>query len=629
MKTPRIPRKASTNQFPSDIAIGELTVNVGSFANRSQMFRSIRLSTGPYPGRISLLVVLALIAGILDALVLFAVAKLALLLAKGSDASATLGLGPLGRYDLAFSDLLIVTAVMLVAVGLINVPMARITASLSRSTLTRSRNRILSAYLRASWGHRSTHFEGRLQEYMTSYSNKNEGVILQISTIIVMLWSITAIGLAAIALAGWAALAGAVALGLIAVVLRPLTKRIKAQSAMQAKLNKEFASAVAQTARVAPEIATFDVADAVAAAGVELAKPTGDSLAQLRFLTKVIPTTFQYSALGVILAVIYAVYTFDLGDLAVFGPLVVLLMRALGNMKQLQLAAQAILQLHPYVDGMEDEIADLNAHPMPHGTIPLTEIGTVRLEHVDYAYVAGQPVLENVNFEFGDGEAIGIVGPSGGGKSTLSQLLTGLRSPTSGRIMIGDVDLEDATIQSWSHLMALVPQDNSLIRASVADNIRFFRTGFSDDDVKAAAQAAYLHNDIVSQLPDGYETRIGAGERELSGGQRQRLGIARALLGRPRLLVLDEPTSALDERSEELIRQTLEEIKGTTSLIVIAHRPSTLRVCDRVFRVADGAVSELSQGGSELVPQNEELAADDFQPAAEWQPPLLGGARQR
>ena len=382
---------------------------------------------------------------------------------------------------------------------------------------------------------------------------------------------------------------------------------------------------MAQTARVAPEIATFDVADAVSRAGVEAAKPTGDSLARLRFLTKVIPTTFQYSALGVILALIYAVYTLDLGDLTVFGPLVVLLMRALGNTKQLQLAAQSILQMHPYVDGLEKEIADLNAHPMPHGTIPLAGIGTVRLENVGFAYVAGQPVLENVSLEFSDGEAIGIIGPSGGGKSTLSQLLTGLRSPTSGRIMIGDVDLEDATTRSWSRLMALVPQDNSLIRGTVSDNIRFFRSGFSDDEVRAAAQAAQLHNDIVSQLPEGYETRIGPGERELSGGQRQRLGIARALLGRPRLLVLDEPTSALDERSEELIRQTLEEIKGTTTLIVIAHRPSTLRVCDRVFRVSGATVTELAQDGSELVTQIKELEAEVFEPAP-WKPPLRGVA---
>ena len=629
MKSRWIRRNAPTNQFPSDVAIGELTVNVGRFANRSPMLRSVRLATGPYPGRISLLVGLALIAGILDALVLFAVAKMALLLADDSNDSATLALGPLGRHELTFDGFLLATAAMLVTVALINLPIARIAASLCRSTLIRSRSRILSAYLRASWGHRSTHFEGRLQEYMASYSNKNEGVILQISTIIVMLWSISAIGLATIALAGWTALVGALALGLIAVVLRPLTKRIKGQAATQARLNKKFASMVAQTARVAPEIATFDVADAVSRAGVEAAKPTGDSLAKLRFLTKVIPPTFQYSALGVVLGLIYVVYTFDLGDITVFGPLVVLLMRALGNMKQLQMAAQAILQTHPYVDGLEKEIADLNAHPMPIGTIPLAGIGTVRLEHVDYAYVAGQPVLENVSFEFSDGEAIGIIGPSGGGKSTLSQLLTGLRSPTSGRIMIGDVDLEDATIDSWSRLMALVPQDNSLIRASVYDNIRFFRSGFSDDEVEAAARAAHLHNDIVSQLPEGYETLIGPGERELSGGQRQRLGIARALLGRPRLLVLDEPTSALDQRSEELIRQSLEEIKGTTTLIIIAHRPSTLRVCDRVLRVSGAMVSELAQDGSEFVTHIEELEAEVFEPAPPWQPPIQGLAVRR
>ena len=505
MNGPRIHRKPPANQFPSDVAIGELTVNVGSLASRSPILRSVWLTIGPYPGRISLLAVLALIAGILDAIVLFAVARLAMGLGNGSDASTTLGLGPLGTHELAFSELALVTAVLLVAVTLINLPIARITASLCRSILIRSRKRILSAYLRASWAHRSTHDEGWLQEYTMRYSSSTESVILQISTIIVMLWSIAAIALAAIILAGWAALAGAVGLALIALVLRPLTRRIKSQSAVQAALNRQFSSTVAQTARVAPEIATFDVADAVARAGDEAARPVGDSLAQLRFLGKAIPMMFQYTALGVVVALLYMVYTLELGDLAVIGPLVVLLMRALFSTKQLQTAAQSILQTHPYVEGLEDEIAELNAHPMPHGTIALTGIGTVRLEHVNYAYVPGQPVLHDVSFEFSDGEALGIVGASGGGKSTLSQLLTGLRSPTSGRIMIGDVDLEDVTVQSWSRLMALVPQENSLIRASVADNIRFFRDGFSDDEVRAAAQAAHLHNDIISQLPEGYE----------------------------------------------------------------------------------------------------------------------------
>jgi ABC-type multidrug transport system ATPase subunit len=135
-----------------------------------------------------------------------------------------------------------------------------------------------------------------------------------------------------------------------------------------------------------------------------------------------------------------------------------------------------------------------------------------------------------------------------------------------------------------------VPQDNKLTRATVADNIRFFREGFSDEAVELAARRAHLHEDVL-RLPDRYDTLVGPGERSLSGGQAQRLGIARALLAQPKLLILDEPTSALDARSEELIRQTLEELRGSTTLVLIAHRPATLEVCDAVLRIEQGRVT--------------------------------------
>jgi ABC-type multidrug transport system fused ATPase/permease subunit len=617
------------DQFPSDAAIGEPTVRVGALANRSPILRSIRLAIGPYPARITVLAVLALVAGVLDALVLFAVARLGLLLAGGATDSAHLELGPLGTYDLDFAELVLVTSIGLVIVTLLQVPIAHITGSLCRSTLIRSRRRMLSAYLRASWGHRSAQDEGRLHEYMMTYAKSSESVVLQIATMIVMLWSIVAIGIASIVLAGWAALGGAAGMFALALALRPLTQRVKTHSSMQAHLNQQYSAMVAQTARVAPEIATFDVAEAVSEAGRKASLPAGDSVARLRFFSKSIPMLFQYAALAIVMAMLYIVYTFDLGDLSAVGPLVVLLLRALFSLKQLQTSTQLILQIYPFVDGLEAEIADLNAHPMPRGTVDVARIGTIRFEGVGFHYVPGQPVLCDVDLEIEEGEAIGIVGPSGGGKSTLSQLFTGLRSPTSGRIMVGDVDLHDATVHSWARLMALVPQDNALIRASVADNIRFFRSDFSDDEVQAAARGAHLHHDIVSQLPEDYETIIGPGERELSGGQRQRLGIARALLGRPRLLVLDEPTSALDGHSEELIRQTLEELKGTTTLVVIAHRPSTLRICDRVFQVEKGTVREVAHGSTEVRSLIEELGAEAFEITPEWGPPLPDGRALR
>lgn len=149
------------------------------------------------------------------------------------------------------------------------------------------------------------------------------------------------------------------------------------------------------------------------------------------------------------------------------------------------------------------------------------------------------------------------------------------------------------SLDRWYELIATVPQDNQLIRATVADNIRFYRDDLADDAVVAAARRAHVHDEIMD-LPDGYDTMLGQGVRQLSGGQRQRLGIARALVGDPLLIVFDEPTSALDSRSEQLVANTLDDLHGEVTMIVIAHRPATTAHCDRVVRLTNGTARTIA-----------------------------------
>jgi ATP-binding cassette subfamily B protein len=185
-----------------------------------------------------------------------------------------------------------------------------------------------------------------------------------------------------------------------------------------------------------------------------------------------------------------------------------------------------------------------------------------------------------------------VVGPSGEGKSTLCAILLGLRQPTRGTITTGGVAIGDIAPATWGHIAAYVPQDCKLLTATVTDNIRFFRDQYGDAEVEEAARAAHIHDEIL-KLPDGYDTVIGTGVRGLSGGQRQRLVIARALIGKPQLLVLDEPSSALDQRSESLIALTLAELKGSTTMVLVTHRPATLDICDHVWRLESGGLVEM------------------------------------
>jgi ABC-type multidrug transport system fused ATPase/permease subunit len=157
--------------------------------------------------------------------------------------------------------------------------------------------------------------------------------------------------------------------------------------------------------------------------------------------------------------------------------------------------------------------------------------------------------------------------------------------------MVGKTNLADITPEQWSRMTAFVPQEHRIIFATVADNIRFYRPEIEQAEIEVAGRAAHVHDEVMA-LPEGYGTLIGPGARNLSGGQQQRLNIARALVGSPTLLVLDEPTSALDPHSERLMRQTLDELRGYTTVLLVAHRPATLEVCDRAFRIQHGKVIE-------------------------------------
>jgi len=200
------------------------------------------------------------------------------------------------------------------------------------------------------------------------------------------------------------------------------------------------------------------------------------------------------------------------------------------------------------------------------------------------------PAVQDLSIEVSKGEVLGIVGPSGAGKSTLAELCVGLRYPTTGQVVVGGVDMVDLVDEERSRCIALASQSVPLIPDTVRANVRFFRD-VSDSDIDYAIEAAGMAI-VVSELPDGADTIVGPGARSLSGGQTQRIGIARALAGRPKFIVFDEPTSALDAAAERLITETIGRLRGSIGVIVIAHRLTTLRHCDRIVVIEHGRLAD-------------------------------------
>ncbi|HEX3671398.1 MAG TPA: ABC transporter ATP-binding protein [Candidatus Cybelea sp.] len=228
----------------------------------------------------------------------------------------------------------------------------------------------------------------------------------------------------------------------------------------------------------------------------------------------------------------------------------------------------------------------------PPGAIALPSVeGDIRFEDVVFAYDPGRDILRNISFHVRPGEVAAFVGPSGAGKTTITQLVPRFYDPQSGRVLVDGHDSRQITLESLRRDIGIVTQETYLFHDTVANNLRYGNPNATDAELEAAARSANIA-DFIASLPKGYDTVVGERGHKLSGGERQRLAIARVLLKDPRILILDEATSSLDYENEAAIQRALEIVmRGRTSL-VIAHRLSTVLAADVIFVVDEGRIVE-------------------------------------
>jgi len=353
--------------------------------------------------------------------------------------------------------------------------------------------------------------------------------------------------------------------------------------------NMAFATGMGEMANLGLELQVFGVQDPVEQRVHRLIDDGSSSAYRLGVARGLVPSLYTGLAYLVLVIALGLATLSKSASLTSLGAVMLVMLRSLSYGQQIQVSVASIASVRPYVVELADEIDSYRAAAVVDDGAAVGAVGPLQLDGVTFEYHVGQPTLSGLSATIQPCEVVGVIGPSGSGKTTLVQLLLGLRRPTSGRVLADGRDISTFARSEWVRKVTFVPQSPRMVRGTIADNIRFFREGITDAEVERAAKLAHLHDDVLG-FPDGYGRDVGEGGGQLSGGQQQRLCIARALVESPDVLILDEPTSSLDVRSEALVRETLGELRKRMTIIVIAHRMSTLETCDRIMVIQHGVL---------------------------------------
>lgn len=565
-------------------------------------WRRLQPLAGGRPRDLVVLSIRSFAAGFLEAGVLLVMVQVAFAISEDSE-KIEVGLGPLGSVTFGLGELFLL-AVLLGALRLVVLILdARLASRMGRQALTRLRKQVVAAFEASSWARQSEEREGRFQEVATGQTARVASAIGVVSGSLSTGLNLLALLVSAVLVDAVAAVTIVVGVALLFVLLRPVARRSRASSARYGSLSIDLGQDINDVVRLAQEIKVHHVGDQRLEDVGRTIDAASEAYYENQMLARAAPAVYQGAATVLIIGSLALINAADIVEIQSLGAIVLMMVRALAYGQGLQSAYQQINDLLPYADRVSATMHELQADAAPGGTESVDRIRSVGFDHVSFSYGAGRDALHDVSFSVERGSCLGVVGPSGAGKSTLIQLLLGLRTPGAGEVRVDGRDLAGLAAADWYARIGFVPQDPQLIEGTVAENIRFFRPGASDEDVARAARLAHL-DDEIQALPHGYQTPIGPRHQTVSGGQRQRLCLARALLDQPDLLILDEPTSALDLRSEHLVHQTLEEMRQDLVIVVIAHRLSTLNICDRIMVMEEGQVRGLLPA-AELVEQND------------------------
>lgn len=545
--------------------------------------------------------VLSVVSGLIEALVVTVIATAAGALA-GDDDSISVALGPIA-VESAVSTALwfgIAATALMIGLRLVN---GWVLSDFGKALLSTSRLRLLDDYLSAPYEVQAASVQAQLHDLIVDRALRLSQVVLLFATALGSFFGFLAMVAVAITLAPMVALSLVVTSGVLAMVFLPLFRRTHDAGLLHMQSQVDVGVVVGDAAGLLAETHVFEAKEGLLGRAEVPILESGRSFRSASFANQVGVVGYVGAILLLLLVGLIVVVNFELGDPATLGAITLLMLRGLRQSQTVQTSLQQASELYPNVSAIVSLTEQFNRHRVTDRGGPLDHIDHLRLDGVSYIYGGTEDGVHDLDIELRRGDLIGVVGPSGAGKSTFAELVMGLRHPTGGTILVNGQPRTDIDPHAWFRRVAYVAQNPRLLDGSLAENIAFFRSA-TVEEIDAALSAAALDADI-NRWPEGRDRPVGLGGQDLSGGQRQRAAIARALLDDPDMVVFDEPTSALDPESELIIRDTISSLAADALVIVIAHRPSTLALCRRVFAFDGGRLREItpSEVPTEAIPE--------------------------
>lgn len=497
-------------------------------------------------------------------------------------------------FDINFSlkYLLIFISLMFILKAIILVLSNYIAAKIATDYEESVRNRLLGVALKATWPHLLKQKLGHLENILMIDVERSSILLLLISNTIMTVAGLLVYILVAINISFYITLMTLFIGGLLFFIFKPFIYKTRETANRVTALNKQIAHQINESALGMKTIKTGVVGDEI----IKIGKGFFNRLKKLKirlFLLKNITGSFLQPISLIFVCVVFAVsYKMPSFHFAALLAVIYLIQKIFQYIQQFQVNLHTMNEAVPYLKNVlnYEESAQSNGESSL-GQHDFCFDKSLEFKNIHFVYTAEKEILSDVSFDVKKGEMVGLIGPSGAGKTTVVDLILRLFEPSGGQILVDEKNITEINLKKWREHIGYVSQDIFLINDTILNNIKFYNESINYEDVVEAAKMANIY-DFIQTCPDGFNTLIGERGIMLSMGQRQRIVIARELVRRPEILILDEATSALDNESEVQIQQTIERLKGKMTIVVIAHRLSTIMNCDRLIVLENGHAVE-------------------------------------